>query len=41
MSYAMDLTPLIVEPDKVISEFVQDFIARFARDVAGRIDRLS
>jgi LmbE family N-acetylglucosaminyl deacetylase len=39
MSYAMDLTPLIVEPGAEIGAYVQAFIQRFSRDVADRLQR--
>jgi LmbE family N-acetylglucosaminyl deacetylase len=39
MSYAMDLTPLIIEPDKKIIPFVQEFIERFSQDVVDRLNR--
>ena len=40
LSYAMDLTPLILDPNKEITLFVQEHIARFAQDVADRLRRL-
>jgi LmbE family N-acetylglucosaminyl deacetylase len=40
-SYAMDLTPLILSPEKEIIPFVQEQIQRFAQDVASRLTRLS
>lgn len=40
MSYAMDLTPLILEDGKNIPDFVQEFIRRFQQDVADRLKRL-
>jgi LmbE family N-acetylglucosaminyl deacetylase len=39
MTYAMDLTPLILEPEKEIEPFVQEFIQRFSQDVAERLKR--
>jgi LmbE family N-acetylglucosaminyl deacetylase len=39
-SYAMDLTPLILAPEKEIIPFVQEHIQRFAHDVANRLTRL-
>lgn len=39
-SYAMDLTPLIAEPDKDIAEYVQAFVRRFTDDVADRLERI-
>lgn len=40
LAYAMDLTPLILDPDKGITLFVQEHIARFAQDVEDRLRRL-
>jgi LmbE family N-acetylglucosaminyl deacetylase len=40
LSIAMDLTPLIQEPDKDISAFVGEYIQRFAQDVSDRLKRL-
>ncbi len=40
LSYAMDLTPLILAPEKEIIPFVQEHIQRFAHDVANRLTRL-
>jgi LmbE family N-acetylglucosaminyl deacetylase len=39
MSYAMDLTPLMTDSGKDISSYVQEFINRFAEDVAGRLNK--
>jgi LmbE family N-acetylglucosaminyl deacetylase len=39
-SYAMDLTPLILSPEKEIIPFVQEQIQRFAQDVTNRLTRL-
>jgi len=39
MSYAMDLTPLITDPQQEILPFVQAHIQRFAQDVAARFQR--
>ncbi len=39
LSYAMDLTPLILDPNKEITLFVQEHIARFAQDVTDRLRR--
>ncbi len=41
LSFGMDLTPLIHDPDKDISLYVQDHIDRFAQDVAGRLKKVS
>jgi LmbE family N-acetylglucosaminyl deacetylase len=38
-TYAMDLTPLILDPDKAITSFVQEYIQRFSMDVADRFKR--
>ena len=40
MSFAMDLTPLIQEPERSVGAYVQEQIARFAEDVAERLQRL-
>lgn len=40
LSYAMDLTPLIFDPDKDIRSFVQEHLARFAQDVSDRLKRV-
>ena len=40
MTFAMDLTPLVEDPDRDIGRYVQAAIARFAQDVAGRIERM-
>lgn len=40
MSFAMDLTPLILEPARSVEAYVGFFIERFAQDVAGRLERL-
>jgi LmbE family N-acetylglucosaminyl deacetylase len=40
LSYAMDLTSLILSPEKEIIPFVQEHIQRFAQDVANRLTRL-
>ncbi len=41
MVFAMDLAPLIHDPSLSIEEYVQDFISRFAQDVAGRLAQFS
>jgi LmbE family N-acetylglucosaminyl deacetylase len=38
-SYAMDLTPLILDPDKAITSFIQEYIQRFSSDVTDRLKR--
>jgi LmbE family N-acetylglucosaminyl deacetylase len=40
LSYAMDLTPLIHGPDQDVVSFVQQFITRFAQDMADRMRRV-
>lgn len=40
LSYAMDLTPLITDPHKDPSVYVQEFIQRFAQDVNERLKRV-
>jgi LmbE family N-acetylglucosaminyl deacetylase len=40
MSFAMNLTPLITEPEIDISGYVSAFVQRFADDVATRLERL-
>lgn len=38
-TYAMDLTPLILDTDKAIISFIQEYIQRFSMDVADRFKR--
>jgi LmbE family N-acetylglucosaminyl deacetylase len=40
LSYGMDLSPLIEDPDKDITAFVQEYIQRFAEEVSDRLKRL-
>ncbi|HSB65991.1 MAG TPA: PIG-L family deacetylase [Anaerolineales bacterium] len=40
LTYAMDLTPLVISPELDIITFVQEHIQRFAHDVADRLTRL-
>ena len=40
MIYAMDLTPLVEDPDLNIQEFLEGFIERTTRDIQERITRL-
>lgn len=40
LSFAMDLTPLILSPEKNIIDYVQEHIQHFAHDVADRLTRL-
>lgn len=39
VAYAMDLTPLITDPNTSIPEYIDEFIDRLKRDVADRIAR--
>jgi len=39
LSYGMDLTPLICDPVRDVTGYVQDYILRFATDVKARLDR--
>jgi len=40
LSYAMDMSPLIMEPNQDPLDFVQSLLERFAQDVTGRLKRL-
>jgi LmbE family N-acetylglucosaminyl deacetylase len=40
LSYGMDLSPLISDTGKDITEFVLEYIQRFTRDVKARLERL-
>lgn len=40
LSFGMDLTPLVLDPNLSINSYVQEYIARFAADVAGKLERL-
>lgn len=40
MTFAMDLTPLIRDPDVDIKEYVAGFVRRFMEDVTRRLERL-
>lgn len=40
LSYAIDLTPLVLDPGRDIAAFAQEHIQRFAQDVADRIKRV-
>ena len=40
LSFAMDLTPLVQNPEMDIPSFVQAHLARFAQDVADRLTRV-
>lgn len=37
--FAMDLTPLVVDPDKNVAAYVQEFADRFVQDVVARLAR--
>jgi LmbE family N-acetylglucosaminyl deacetylase len=37
MSYAMDLSPLLTDPNQDIAAYVQEYISRFAQDVHARL----
>lgn len=39
LSFGMDLTPLIEQPERDIAAFILEQIARFANDVTGRLQR--
>ncbi len=40
LSFAMDLTPLVEEPDRDVQAYVQERVDRFAQEVADRLARL-
>ena len=40
LSYGMDLSPLIYNTSKDITEFVLEYIQRFTSDVKARLERL-
>ncbi|HEY86295.1 MAG TPA: PIG-L family deacetylase [Chloroflexi bacterium] len=41
LAFALDLTPLIANPEMDITQFIMDFINRFAEDVRNRIEKSS
>jgi LmbE family N-acetylglucosaminyl deacetylase len=41
MSFAMDLTPLIADPDVSPAAYVREYVDRFAQDITDRLTRLS
>jgi len=41
LSFAIDMTPLLTDVNKAPSDFVQEFIHRFAQDVSVRLERMS
>jgi LmbE family N-acetylglucosaminyl deacetylase len=40
MSFAMDLTPLILEPARDIPAFIHEFVQRFSDDIESRLQRV-
>jgi LmbE family N-acetylglucosaminyl deacetylase len=40
LSFAMDLTPLVLDPHLDVAAFVQGFVQRFGQDVAQRLQRV-
>ncbi|MCX7842553.1 MAG: PIG-L family deacetylase [Clostridia bacterium] len=40
LSYGMDLTPLIVNPGLDVTEYIEGFISRFAKDVSERLKKV-
>jgi hypothetical protein len=40
LSFAMDLTALICDPEKEIEDYVQEFIRRFSQDVSERLRKV-
>lgn len=40
LSFAMDLTPLIRDPELDIEAYAREFVDRFGRDIASRIERV-
>jgi len=40
LSYGMDLSPLITDTSKDVTEYVLEYIQRFSNDVKGRLERL-
>ena len=41
LSYALDMTSLIVNPQKDPADFIQEVIQHFAQEVADRLKRIS
>jgi LmbE family N-acetylglucosaminyl deacetylase len=41
VTYGMDLTPLIIDPDKNYFEYVKNYVARFATDIEVRMRKFS
>lgn len=39
LNFAMDLTPLVSEPQRDVAEYIQQYIQRFAEDVQNRIQK--
>ena len=40
LTFAMDLTPLMLEPQREIGEYIHEFLHRFTQEVADRLNRL-
>ncbi len=41
VTYGMDLTPLIADPEKDYFDYVQDYVSRFAADIDNRLRKFS
>ena len=41
LSFAMDMTPLLIDAEKSIPDFMQEFIERFSQDLLDRLSRMS
>jgi LmbE family N-acetylglucosaminyl deacetylase len=41
LSFAMDMTPLVADPNKSPSSLVQEFIHRFSQEVSDRLERMN
>jgi len=41
LTYGMDLTPLIADPDKDAATFIREFVDRFAEEIEGRLAKLT
>jgi hypothetical protein len=41
ITYALDLTPLVTDPNADISAYMQSYVDHFAKDIADRISKLS
>jgi LmbE family N-acetylglucosaminyl deacetylase len=40
LSYGIDLTPLLIDPNKDIAAFIQEFVNRFSQEITDRFSRL-